>query len=56
LSFPFDSSTEDLFDAVVARSFPEVARRWNDQRAERLEKRGSDWHEIEFGRTASILR
>jgi hypothetical protein len=48
LSFPFDSSTEDLFDAVIARSFPEVARRWNDKQAERQEKRGGDWHGIEF--------
>jgi hypothetical protein len=48
LAFPFDSSTEDLFDTVVARSFPEVARRWNDEQAERMEKRGSDWHELEF--------
>lgn len=48
LIFPFDSSTEDLFDTVIARSFPEVARRWNNQQAEKLEKRGSDWHEIEF--------
>jgi Putative DNA-binding domain len=48
LSFPFDSSTEDLFDSVIARSFPEVARRWNDEQAERQEKRGGDWHEIEF--------
>ena len=48
LSFPFDASTEDLFDAVIARSFPEVARRWNDERAERQESRGSDWHGIEF--------
>ena len=48
LVFPFDSSTEDLFDAVVARSFPEVARRWNDEQAERQEKRGADWHAIEF--------
>lgn len=48
LSFPFDASTEDLFDAVITRSFPEVARRWNDERAERQETRGSDWHGIEF--------
>jgi len=48
LSFQFDSSTEDLFDAVIARSFPEIARRWNIGQAERQEKRGSDWHEIEF--------
>jgi hypothetical protein len=48
LSFPFDSSTEDLFDAVIVRSFPEVARRWNDEQGERQEKRGGDWHGIEF--------
>ncbi|HXM59829.1 MAG TPA: ATP-binding protein [Terriglobales bacterium] len=48
LSFPFDASTEDLFDAVIARSFPEIARRWNDEQAERQESRGSDWHGIEF--------
>jgi predicted HTH transcriptional regulator len=40
LTFPFDSSTEDLFDAVIRRSFPEVARRWNDEQAERQEKAG----------------
>lgn len=48
LSLSFDASTEDLFDAVIARSFPEVARRWNDDQAERQESRGSDWHGIEF--------
>lgn len=48
LPFLFDASTEELFDSVIARGFPEVARRWNDDRAERLESRSSDSYGIEF--------
>jgi hypothetical protein len=48
LPFLFDASTEDLFDSVIASSFQEVARRWNDDRAERLESRSSDSYGIEF--------
>ena len=48
LSFPFDASTEDLFDDVIARSFPEVSRRWNDERGERKESRSTDSFGIEY--------
>jgi hypothetical protein len=47
-SFPFDDSTENLFDDTLALYFPEVARRWNDQSAERSESRGKDWYGVEF--------
>jgi hypothetical protein len=47
-SFPFDASTETLFDETIARHFPEVARRWNDESAESSQSRGKDWYGIEL--------
>jgi hypothetical protein len=47
-SFPFDASTENLFDNSIARYFPEVAQRWNDESAESSDNRGKDWYGVEF--------
>lgn len=48
LSFSFDAAIEDLFNAVIVQSFPEVARRWDSEQAERSETRNSDSYAIEF--------
>lgn len=48
LQIAFDASTEDLFDSAIARCFPEVARRLNDERGERKETRSTDSFGIEY--------